>query len=68
MTTPSPSRLIDALGGTSALARELAVRPQSVHSWRSDGVPAARLQTLRALALTKKRIANALREAGYALP
>jgi DNA-binding transcriptional regulator YdaS (Cro superfamily) len=61
----NPSTLIDALGGTSALARLLNVRPQSVHSWRTDGIPSARIQTLQALAMARADIAKALKRAGY---
>ena len=60
-----PSILIDALGGTSATARLLNVRPQSVHAWRTDGIPPARIQTLQALAMVKPEIAKALKRAGY---
>lgn len=60
-----PDTLIDALGGTTATATLLRVRPQSVHLWRTDGIPSARLQTLQALALTRADIAKALRKAGY---
>jgi DNA-binding transcriptional regulator YdaS (Cro superfamily) len=37
MTTAS--ELIDLLGGTTAVARLLGVRPPSVHEWRSKGMP-----------------------------
>lgn len=41
------SAVIDRLGGTSAVARIFDIRPSSVHQWRIDGLPKARLQYLR---------------------
>ncbi|MDR5833332.1 carph-isopro domain-containing protein [Caballeronia sp. LZ034LL] len=35
----SPSLLIDALGGTTAVARLLGITPPSVHAWRKGGIP-----------------------------
>lgn len=33
------SELIDALGGTTAVAKLLNVKPPSVHAWRSGVIP-----------------------------
>lgn len=33
------SDLIDKLGGTTAVARLLNVKPPSVHGWRAAGIP-----------------------------
>lgn len=41
------NQIIDALGGTFAVARLCNVRPPSVSEWRRTGIPDARLQFLR---------------------
>ena len=41
------NKIIDALGGTAAVARMCNVRPPSVSEWRRNGIPDARLQFLR---------------------
>jgi len=41
--------IIDALGGTSAVAELCNVRPPSVSDWRRYGIPQARLMYLRLL-------------------
>lgn len=41
------NKIIDALGGTAAVARLCQVRPPSVSEWRRNGIPAARLQFLQ---------------------
>ena len=41
------NQIIDALGGTFAVARLCNVRPPSVSEWRRTGIPEARLQFLR---------------------
>ena len=33
------SELIDLLGGTTAVAKLLTVKPPSVHEWRTKGIP-----------------------------
>lgn len=44
-TNPQPStpmtssEMIDLLGGTTAVARILNVKPPSVHAWRTSGIP-----------------------------
>ena len=43
------SKLIDTLGGTSAVARLCEVTPQAVHQWRLDGIPKARRMYLEAV-------------------
>ena len=42
--------LIDAMGGTAAVARALGVRNPSVAEWRRGGIPTARLWRLAVLA------------------
>lgn len=39
--------VIDRLGGTSAVAKICEIKPPSVHEWRENGIPKARLQFLR---------------------
>lgn len=39
----TPSEIIDVLGGTTAVARLLSVKPPSVHAWRACGIPADKL-------------------------
>jgi hypothetical protein len=41
------SSVIDALGGTSAVARLLSCPTSTVHSWRRIGIPASRLAHLK---------------------
>lgn len=43
------SKIIDALGGTTEVARLCKVRPPSVSGWRVNGIPAARRQYLELL-------------------
>lgn len=43
------SQLIDALGGTGAVAKIFDIEPPSVSYWRSRGIPKARLMYLRAV-------------------
>lgn len=40
------SEVIDALGGTSAVAEIFNIKPPSVTGWREGGIPTARKQTL----------------------
>jgi DNA-binding transcriptional regulator YdaS (Cro superfamily) len=35
----TPSEMIDILGGTTAVAKLLNVKPPSVHGWRAAGIP-----------------------------
>lgn len=46
---PEANRVIDALGGTAAVADLCEVNMQAVSQWRRNGIPAARLQYLRVL-------------------
>lgn len=43
------STLIDLLGGTSAVAQLFEISAASVSEWRRNGIPKARMQTLRLL-------------------
>lgn len=43
------NKIIDALGGTAAVAKLCEVKPPSVSEWRNSGIPKARLQYLRLL-------------------
>jgi hypothetical protein len=43
-------QVIDALGGTSAVAKAIEAPTSTVHSWRSIGIPTSRLAHLRLLA------------------
>jgi len=43
------SKIIDELGGTSAVAALFEIKPSSVSEWRTAGIPKARLQTLKLL-------------------
>lgn len=44
-----PNLIIDALGGTSEVAKICGVKPPSVSEWRDSGIPRARLMYLRLL-------------------
>jgi len=43
MTDPE---IIHLLGGVTAVARMLEIKPPSVHAWIEDGIPEARLREL----------------------
>lgn len=43
----TPNEIIDALGGTSKVARLCEVQPPSVSEWRRNGIPKAQLRFLR---------------------
>lgn len=43
------NQLIDALGGTCAVAAMCEVTPQAVSQWRTDGIPHARMMYLRVI-------------------
>lgn len=47
------SRVIDALGGTTAVAIATEAPTSTVHSWRSIGIPPSRLAHLRLIAQQK---------------
>lgn len=48
MTKPNtPDEIIDALGGTSEVARLCEIQPPSVSEWRRRGIPKAQLKFLR---------------------
>ena len=46
METPS-AKLIDALGGTSAVSRITEAPTSTVHSWRKNGIPRSRFAHMR---------------------
>lgn len=48
-TCSDPNRLIDALGGTAAVAALLGVSAPSVSAWRRQGIPDRRLVRLAPL-------------------
>lgn len=41
------NRIIDALGGTGAVAKLCEIEPGSVSDWRREGIPKARLMFLK---------------------
>jgi hypothetical protein len=41
------NRIIDALGGSTAVSRLIETPLSTVHSWRKNGIPASRLAHLR---------------------
>ncbi len=41
------NHLIDRLGGTNKVAQLFEIAPASVSGWRREGIPKARLQTLK---------------------
>jgi hypothetical protein len=43
------SKIIDALGGTTKVARLCGVESQAVSKWRREGIPQARLLFLQAM-------------------
>jgi hypothetical protein len=45
--------VIDALGGTSAVARLIQAPVSTVHSWRKNGIPPSRLAHLKLVASTQ---------------
>jgi hypothetical protein len=47
--------IIDGLGGTSAVAKLVRTPTSTVHSWRKNGIPPARLDHLK-LAAKKARL------------
>lgn len=46
-------QMIDALGGTTEVARAIEAPTSTVHSWRKNGIPSSRLAHLRLLAEVK---------------
>ena len=45
--------VIDALGGTTAVASAIEAPTSTVHSWRKIGIPSSRMAHLRLVALQK---------------
>ena len=43
MVRMDANQIIDALGGTNAVAELCKVTPQAVSQWRDDGIPRARM-------------------------
>lgn len=60
---PDPNLLIDALGGTRAVAALCQVNDSAVSQWRRDGIPQARLMFLR---LARPRVFKRLASEGPA--
>lgn len=52
MSTPDTyaDKVIDALGGTSAVAKRIEAPVSTVHSWRRIGIPSSRLSHLKLIA------------------
>lgn len=48
------SQIIDALGGTTAVATAMKAPPSTVHSWRKIGIPDSRLEHIRLIAAQRK--------------
>lgn len=46
-TNLNPNEVIDALGGTSEVARLCEIQPPSVSDWRKYGIPKAQMKFLR---------------------
>jgi hypothetical protein len=46
MPTMTDAEIIQALGGVTAVARLLSIKPPSVHAWIMDGIPEPRLIAL----------------------
>lgn len=44
------NQIIDALGGTSVVAKLIAAPVSTVHSWRKIGIPTSRMAHLRLVA------------------
>ncbi|WP_373690580.1 carph-isopro domain-containing protein [Sphingobium sp. DEHP117] len=45
--------ILDALGGTSAVAKQIEAPVSTVHSWRTIGIPKSRMAHLKLLAEVK---------------
>jgi hypothetical protein len=52
------NRIIDALGGTTAVSRLLEIPLSTVHSWRSNGVPPSRMAHLKLAAAVAGKAAE----------
>ncbi len=46
----NPNELIDRLGGTTAVARLVGIKPPCVHMWRTRGIPFGRMIWLAPIA------------------
>lgn len=47
-------KIIDALGGTTELARAMEAPVTTVHAWRTIGIPTSRLAHIRLIAKDKR--------------
>lgn len=47
-------KVIDALGGTTAVAKRIEAPVSTVHSWRSGGIPSSRMSHLKLIAKVDK--------------
>lgn len=48
-TQTDASRIIDAMGGTSAVAEIFSITTGAVSQWRDDGIPDSRLFSIKLL-------------------
>lgn len=48
------SQVIDALGGTTAVANAIKAPTSTVHSWRTGRIPESRLEHLKLLAKARR--------------
>lgn len=48
------NQIIDAIGGTTAVAKLTSIPLSTVHSWRKNGIPASRLAHLKLAARAAK--------------
>ena len=53
LSPTATAQLIEALGGTRAVARIFEVSPPSISGWKLIGIPTKRLAALRKIARTK---------------
>lgn len=44
------NKILDALGGSTAVSRKTEIPLSTVHSWRKSGIPGSRLAHLRLIA------------------
>lgn len=47
-------KVIDAMGGTTVLAKAMKSTTSTVHNWRIIGIPESRMEHIKLLAKTKR--------------